>query len=129
MRSFGGNYWDPETGLCAINGEAGLAAADVMKRLIPSNPPDYLGLMWDIRTGYMERGEVAQSGYWSVRTVRLTNPEEAILPTIGEAGYAASPTGDGSQMETMTGALSFGINSKATDVEKEAALGLYQMGH
>mgnify|MGYP001825326403 CR=1 FL=1 len=30
MRSFGGNYWDPETGLCAIDGEAGLAAADVM---------------------------------------------------------------------------------------------------
>ena len=62
-----------------------------MKRLVPSNPPDYLGLMWDIRTGYMERGEVAQSGYWSVRTVRLTNPEEAVLPTIGEAGYAAEP--------------------------------------
>ena len=36
MRSFGGNYWDPETGLCAIDGEAGLAAADVMKRLVPS---------------------------------------------------------------------------------------------
>lgn len=121
MRSFGGDYWDPETGLCAIDGEAGLAAADVMKRLVPFNPPDYLGLMWDIRTGYMERGEVAQSGYWSVRTVRLTNPEEAVLPTIGEAGYAPSPTGDGNPMETMTGALSFGINSKASDREKEAA--------
>jgi len=121
MRSFGGNYWDPETGLCAIDGPEGLAAADVMKRLVPFNPPDYLGLMWDIRTGYMERGEVAQSGYWSVRTVRLTNPEEAVLPTIGEAGYAPSPTGDGSPMETMTGALSFGINSKASDREKEAA--------
>lgn len=121
MRSFGGNYWDPETGLCAIDGEAGLAAADVMKRLVPFNPPDYLGLMWDIRTGYMERGEVAQSGYWSVRTVRLTNPDEAVLPTVGEAGYAPSPTGDGGPMETMTGALSFGINSKATDVEKQAA--------
>ena len=121
FRSFGGEYWDPDTGLCGINTEAGLAAADVMKRLVPFNPPDYLGLMWDIRTGYMERGEVAQSGYWSVRTVRLTNPEEALLPTIGEAGYAASPTGDGGKMETMTGALSFGINSKASDVEKEAA--------
>lgn len=62
FRSFGGNYWDSETGLCAVNSEAGLKAADVMKRLVPFNPPDYLGLMWDIRTGYMERGEVAQSG-------------------------------------------------------------------
>ena len=121
MRSFGGDYWDPDTGLCAIDREAGLAAAEVMKRLVPFNPPDYLGLMWDIRTGYMERGEVAQSGYWSVRTVRLTNPEEAILPTIGEAGYAPSPTGDGGPMETMTGALSFGINAQATEREKEAA--------
>ncbi|WP_298852816.1 extracellular solute-binding protein [uncultured Ruegeria sp.] len=121
MRSFGGSYWDPETGLCAMDSEAALAAADVMKRLVAFNPPDYLGLMWDIRTGYMERAEVAQSSYWSVRTVRLTNPEEAVLPTVGEAGYAASPTGDGTAQPTMTGALSFGINSKATDQEKEAA--------
>lgn len=128
MRSFGGQYWDPETGLCAVDGEAGLKAADVMKRLIPFNPPDYLGLMWDIRTGYMERGEAAQSGYWSVRTVRLTNPEEAVLPTIGEAGYAASPTGDGSAQPTMTGSLSFGINAKASDRDKEAAWAFIKWG-
>lgn len=128
MRSFGGQYWDSETGLCAINGEAGLAAADVMKRLIPFNPPDYLGLMWDIRTGYMERGEVAQSSYWSVRTVRLTNPDEAKVAGFGEAGYAPSPTGDGEPSETMTGALSFGINSKATDREKEAAWAFIKWG-
>ena len=121
MRSFGGAYWDQKTGLCDMNSEAALAAADVMKRLISSNPPDYLGLMWDIRTGYMERGETAQSSYWSVRTVRLTNPEEAVLPKIGEAGYAASPTGDGKPQPTMTGALSFAINSKASDKEKDAA--------
>ena len=121
MRSFGGQYWDAETGLCAMDGPEALAAAEVMKKLVPFNPPDYLGLMWDVRTGYMERGETAQSGYWSVRTVRLTNPEEAVLPTIGEAGYAPSPTGDGEPQPTMTGALSFGINSKASDREKEAA--------
>ncbi|MBK5933630.1 carbohydrate ABC transporter substrate-binding protein (CUT1 family) [Rhodovulum imhoffii] len=121
MRSFGGQYWDPQTGLCAIDREPGLKAAEVMKELAAYNPPDYLGLMWDIRTGYMERGEVAQSGYWSVRTVRLTNPDEAVLPTIGEAGYAPSPTGDGNPADTMTGALSFAINSKASDREKEAA--------
>ena len=84
--SFGGQYWDSETGLCAMDGEAALQAADVMKRLVPFNPPDYLGLMWDIRTGYMERGETALSSYWSVRTVRLTNPEEALVADIGEAG-------------------------------------------
>ncbi|MBO9475290.1 extracellular solute-binding protein [Shimia sp. R10_1] len=128
MRSFGGSYWDPETGLCAMDSEAALAAADVMKRLVAFNPPDYLGLMWDIRTGYMERAEVAQSSYWSVRTVRLTNPDEAVLPTVGEAGYAASPTGDGNPQPTMTGALSFGINSKATDQEKEAAWAFIKWG-
>lgn len=121
MRSFGGNYWNAETGLCAMDSPAALAAADVMKRLIPFNPPDYLGLMWDIRTGYMERGETAQSSYWSVRTVRLTNSKEAVLPTMGEAGYAASPTGNGKPQPTMTGALSFGINSKASEKEKQAA--------
>ena len=31
-------------------------AAEFMKSLVPFNPPDYLGLMWDIRSGYMERG-------------------------------------------------------------------------
>ncbi len=128
MRSFGGQYWDDETGLCAIDREPGVKAAEVMKELVAYNPPDYLGLMWDIRTGYMERGEVAQSGYWSVRTVRLTNPEEAVLPTIGEAGYAASPTGDGNPADTMTGALSFGINSKASDGEKEAAWAFIKWG-
>ncbi len=128
MRSFGGQYWDSETGLCAIDREAGVKAAEVMKQLVPFNPPDYLGLMWDIRTGYMERGEVAQSGYWSVRTVRLTNPDEAILPMIGEAGYQPSPTEDGGPMETMTGALSFGINSKASEREKEAAWAFIKWG-
>lgn len=121
MRSYGGQYWDAETGLCAMDGPEAVAAAEVMKRLIPFNPPDYLGLMWDIRTGYMERGEVAQSSYWSVRTVRLTNPDEAILPTMGEAGYAASPTGDGAPQPTMTGALSFAINAKSSDIEQQAA--------
>lgn len=128
MRSFGGQYWDAETGLCAMDSKAALAAADVMKRLVAFNPPDYLGLMWDIRTGYMERGETAQSSYWSVRTVRLTNPEEAVLPTIGEAGYAPSPTGDGKPQPTMTGALSFAINSKASDREKEAAWAFIKWG-
>ena len=128
MRSFGGQYWNPETGLCAMDSTAALKAAEVMKGLIPYNPPDYLGLMWDIRTGYMERGETAQSGYWSVRTVRLTNPKEAVLPTVGEAGYAPSPTGDGMAQPTMTGALSFGINSKSSKKEKEAAWAFIKWG-
>lgn len=121
MRSFGGDYWDPKTGLCAMTGEPHVKAANVMKELVKFNPPDYLGLMWDIRTGYMERGETATSGYWSVRTVRLTNPEEAVLPTIGEAGYAPSPTGEGKPQPTYTGALSFAINSKSSTKQKDAA--------
>lgn len=121
MRSHGGQYWDAETGLCAMDGPEAVAAAEVLKALIPFNPPDYLGLMWDIRTGYMERGEVAESSYWSVRTVRLTNPDEAVLPTVGEAGYAPSPTADGKPRPTMTGALSFAINSKASEREQQAA--------
>ncbi len=128
MRSYGGQYWDSETGLCAMDREPSLRAVDVMKRLVQFNPPDYLGLMWDIRTGYMERGETAVSSYWSVRTVRLTNPEEALVAGIGEVGYAASPTGEDIPQPTMTGALSFGINSKATDDEKEAAWAFIKWG-
>lgn len=121
MRSLGGDFWDPETGLCAMTGTPHVEAANIMKALVAFNPPDYLGLMWDIRTGYMERGETAMSGYWSVRTVRLTNPDEALLPTLGEAGYTAIPTGDGQPQPTYTGALSFAINSKSTNKQKDAA--------
>jgi len=122
MRAYGGDYWDPQTGLCAMDGEPHVKAAEFMKALIPFNPPDYLGLMWDLRTGYMERGETAVSGYWSVRTVRLTNPAEAKIAEKGlVVGYAPSPTEDGNPQPTYTGALSFGINSKATDQQKEAA--------
>ena len=128
MRGFGGDYWDPETGLCAMAGEPHVQAAEFMKSLVPFNPPDYLGLMWDIRTGYMERGEAAISGYWSVRTVRLTNPEEAKLPTIGKAGFAPSPTVDGEPQPTYTGALSFAINAKVSEQEKEAAWAFIKWG-
>jgi multiple sugar transport system substrate-binding protein len=122
MRAYGGDYWDPETGLCAMTGEPHVKAAEFMKSLIPFNPPDYLGLMWDLRTGYMERGENAVSSYWSVRTVRLTNPAEAKVAEKGlVVGYVPSPTENGEPQPTYTGALSFGINSKATDKEKEAA--------
>lgn len=121
MRSFGGDYWDPETGLCAMTGEPHIKAAEYMKSLIPFNPPDYLGLMWDIQSGYMERGEAAQAAYWSVRSVRLTNPAEAKLAEIGKAGFAANPTDSGNPQPTYTGSLSFAINSKSSDVEKEAA--------
>lgn len=121
MRSFGGDYWDPATGLCAMTGEPHIKAAEYMKSLIPFNPPDYLGLMWDIQSGYMERGEAAQAAYWSVRSVRLTNPAEAKLAEIGKAGFAANPTDGGAPQPTYTGALSFAINSKSSDVEKEAA--------
>lgn len=129
MRAFGGDYWDPETGLCAMAGEPHIKAAEFMKSLIPFNPPDYLGLMWDLRTGYMERGENAISSYWSVRTVRLTNPAEATVAEKGlVVGYSASPTEDGRPQPTYTGALSFAINSKASDQEKEAAWAFIKWG-
>jgi multiple sugar transport system substrate-binding protein len=70
----------------------------------------------------MERGEDAISSYWSVRTVRLTNPKEAKIADKGlVVGYIASPTFEGKPEPTYTGALSFGINSKASPKEKEAA--------
>lgn len=129
MRAYGGDYWDPETGLCAMTGEPHIKAAEYMKSLIPFNPPDYLGLMWDLRTGYMERGENAISSYWSVRTVRLTNPAEAKIAEKGlVVGYAAAPTVDGNPQPTYTGALSFGINSKASEKEKEAAWAFIKWG-
>lgn len=121
MRSFGGDYWDPETGLCAMTGEPHVQAAEYMKSLIPFNPPDYLGLMWDLQSGVMERGEAAQAAYWSVRSVRLTNPDEAVLAKIGKAGFAANPISDAGAQPTYTGALSFGVNAKSPDLEKDAA--------
>jgi len=128
MRAFGGDYWDPKTGLCAMTGEPHVKAAEFMKSLVPFNPPDYLGLMWDIQSGFMERGETAIAGYWSVRTVRLTNPAEAKLPTIGKAGFSASPTVDGKPQPTYTGSLSFAINAKVPDKEKEAAWAFIKWG-
>ena len=119
MRGFGGGFWDPETGLCAMNTEAHVKAAEYMKSLIPFNPPDWGGLMWDLRTGYMERGQDAKSLYWSVRTVRLENPEEAKV--VGKVGYAVAPTADGRPQPNYTGALSFAISSKVTGKEAEAA--------
>jgi multiple sugar transport system substrate-binding protein len=121
MRSFGGDYWDAKTGLCAMTGEPQIKAAEYMKSLIPFNPPDYLGLMWDIQSGFMERGEAAEAAYWSVRSVRLTNPDEAVLAKIGKAGFAASPISDAGPQPTYTGSLSFAINSKSSDKEKDAA--------
>jgi multiple sugar transport system substrate-binding protein len=125
MRAYGGDYWDPKTGLCAMTGEPHVKAAEFLKSLIPFNPPDYLGLMWDLRTGYMERGEDAISSYWSVRTVRLTNPKEAKIADKGlVVGYIASPTFEGKPEPTYTGSLSFGINSKASPKERVNRSGL-----
>lgn len=121
MRSFGGDYWDPKTGLCAMTGEPHIKAAEYMKSLIPFNPPDYLGLMWDIQSGFMERGEAAEAAYWSVRSVRLTNPEEAVLAKIGKAGFAANPESDAGPQPTYTGTLGFAVNAKSPDKEKDAA--------
>ncbi|MBZ9994283.1 extracellular solute-binding protein [Mesorhizobium sp. BH1-1-4] len=121
MRSFGGDYWDPKTGLCAMTSDAHVKAAEYMKSLIPFNPPDYLGLMWDIQSGFMERGEAAEAAYWSVRSVRLTNPKEATLATIGKAGFAQSPVSDAGPQPTYTGTLGFAINAKSSDKEKDAA--------
>jgi len=121
MRAFGGDYWDPKTGLCAMTGEPHIKAAEYMKELIPFNPPDYLGLMWDIQSGFMERGEAAQAAYWSVRSVRLTNPEEAVLAKVGKAGFAANPISDAGPQPTYTGTLGFAVNAKSPDKEKDAA--------
>jgi multiple sugar transport system substrate-binding protein len=121
MRSFGGDYWDPKTGLCAMTGEPHIKAAEYMKSLIPFNPPDYLGLMWDIQSGFMERGEAAEAAYWSVRSVRLTNPEEAVLAKIGKAGFAANPESAAGPQPTYTGTLGFAVNAKSSDKEKDAA--------
>jgi len=119
MRGFGGDFWDPKTGLSAMNGPAQIAAAEYMKSLIPFNPPDWGGLMWDLRTGYMERGEDAESLYWSVRTVRLENPKEAKV--VGKVGYSVAPTSEGQPEPNYTGALSFAISSKVSGKEEQAA--------
>ena len=120
MRAFGGDFWDPETGLCVMNQEPHVKSAEFMKSLIPFNPPDAMALMWDLRTGYMERGECALSLYWSVRTVRLENPKEAKVVTIGDVGYAPNPTYEGKVYPTYTGALSYAINARASKDQVEA---------
>ena len=121
MRSFGGDYWDPKTGLCAMTGEPHVKAAEYMKALIPFNPPDYLGLMWDIQSGFMERGAAAQAAYWSVRSVRLTNPNEATVAKDGKVGFAANPVSDAGAQPTYTGTLGFAVNAKSPEKEKDAA--------
>lgn len=121
MRSFGGEFWSEEDGKCIMNGEPHIKAAEFMKSLLPFNPPDPMALMWDLRTGFFERGECAVSMYWSVRTVRLEIPEEAKVATIGDPGYAPNPTYQGKKYPTYTGCLSFAINAQAT--EKEVELG------
>jgi len=120
MRSFGGEFWG-EDGFCVMNQEPHVKAAEFMKSLLPYNPPDALSLMWDLRTGYFERGECALSCYWTVRTVRLENPEEAKVATIGNPGYAKNPTYQGMKAPTYTGCLSFAINSRVSKKEAEAA--------
>ncbi len=122
MRSSGADFWDAKTGLCAMTTDAHVKAAEYLKSLVPFTPPDYLGLMWDLQSGYMERGETAISSYWSVRSVRLTNPKEAKVAEKGlVVGYAAAPTVDGKPQPTYTGALSFAINAKSSKQEKDAA--------
>jgi multiple sugar transport system substrate-binding protein len=121
MRGFGGDFWSQETGFSIMNQEPHIKSAEFMKSLMPFNPPDALALMWDLRTGYFERGETAISGYWSVRSVRLENPEEAKVYSIGDTGYAPAPNYQGTKNATYTGSLSFAINSRANRKEKEAA--------
>lgn len=129
MRSYGADFWDAKTGLCAMTTDAHIKAAEYLKSLIPFNPPDYLGLMWDVQSGYMERGDNAISSYWSVRSVRLTNPKEAKVAEKGlVVGYAPAPTADGKPQPTYTGTLSFGINSKASRQEKDAAWAFIKWG-
>jgi len=120
MRSFGGEFWG-EDGFSIMNQEPHIKAAEFMKSLLPYNPPDAMALMWDLRTGYFERGECALSLYWSVRTVRLENPKEAKVATTGDPGYAKNPTYKGMKAPTYTGCLSFGINSQANRKKVEAA--------
>ena len=127
MRGFGGDFWDPKTGLCAMNGDAQIKAAEYMKSLIPFNPPDWEGLMWDLRTGYMERGEDAESLYWSVRAVRLENPKEAKI--VGKAGYC-----DRAYRRRQAAAQlhrSFVVRHKLQDQRKgsRGRLGVHQVGH
>jgi len=126
MRGFGGHFWDPKTGLSAMNGPAQIASAEYMKSLIPFNPPDWGGLMWDLRTGYMERGEDAESLYWSVRAVRLENPKEAKV--VGNVGYALAPTFGGRPEPSYTGALSFAISSKVSGKQEQAAWAFIKWG-
>jgi len=121
MRSFGGEFWSQETGFCIMNQEPHIKAAEFMKSLMPYNPEDALSLMWDLRTGFFERGETALSCYWSVRTVRLENPEEAAVRTIGVPGYAPNPMEGEKKYPAYTGCLSFAINSRASKKEVEAA--------
>ncbi|MBZ2195429.1 ABC transporter substrate-binding protein [Occultella gossypii] len=94
LYSAGGTILDDE-GQCALDGDAGLAATDMLVALVENEalPTDFLAWGRDDYISSMQQGNAAMGVYFSPYWGLMANPEES---TVADSlGYALAPVVEG----------------------------------
>jgi len=122
FRSFGGEFFDPETMKAQVNNEIGVKTAETLMASLPDSPPG--AVEWDFIaafSGWMD-GKLAMyiswppPGRWSEGYGSQTEQLAWLPPTnvVGKVGYAIQPGGG----ELAAG---FSLGVSADSANKEAA--------
>lgn len=90
--------------------KAGIAVVDLLKKLLPSEPPGSLNTAWTQRQTAFATGHVAAVNEWDVTTPSLS---DAAQSTVG-ADYATAPFPTDGKLVTQVGGWSMGINRFGT---------------
>jgi len=84
----------------------GLQVVNLLKTLLPSEPPGALNIAWTNRQSYFNTGRVAAVNQWDVTTPSVSDPTQS---TVGNS-YATAPFPHNDKLVTQVGGWTMGIN-------------------
>lgn len=84
----------------------GLQVVNMLKTLLPSEPPGALNIAWTNRQSYFNTARVAAVNQWDVTTPSASDPSQSTVAN----SYATAPFPHNSKLVTQVGGWTMGIN-------------------
>ena len=89
LASLGGRFFEPGSARPAFQGQAGVMAVDLMRRVLPYMTPNALASNSDDVMNQLQQGKAAMGVLWASRAARMDDP--AASKVVGRMAFAAAP--------------------------------------
>lgn len=88
--AMGGEFFQPGTAEPGFDNEKGIAALELMKKLLGYMSPNALNIDTTMAMQELQQGKAAIGMLWAERTAQMDNPAESSV--VGKVGFARAPS-------------------------------------